>query len=82
MNIQIYTEVMNSQDRTDALMFMGDNVYVVEAKLDASSAREAIDKIDARGYAACFAGTEKRVVKLGLNFSSVTRTIKDWYMEI
>lgn len=82
MNIQIYTEVMNSRGRTDALMFMGDNVYVVEAKLDASSAREAIDQIDARDYAARFAGTGKRVVKLGINFSSVTRTIKDWYMEI
>ena len=36
MNVQIYTEVMNSEGRTDALMYLGDTVYIVEAKLDAS----------------------------------------------
>ena len=77
MNVQIYTEVMNSEGRSDALMYLGDTVYVIEAKLD-SSPEEALRQIEERGYAARFAGSGKRVVCLGLNFSSRTRTIEGW----
>ena len=77
MNVQIYTEVMNSEGRTDALMYLGDKVYIVEAKLD-SSPEDALKQIEEKGYAARFAGSEKKVVCLGLNFSSKTRTIDSW----
>lgn len=77
MNVQIYTEVMNSEGRTDALMYLGDTVYIVEAKLD-STPEEALRQIEEKGYAVRFAGTDKRVVRLGLNFSSKTRTIEGW----
>jgi hypothetical protein len=77
MNVQIYTEVMNSEGRTDALMYLGDKVYIVEAKLD-SSPDEALSQIKEKGYATRFAGSEKKVVCLGLNFSSKTRTIDSW----
>ena len=77
MNVQIYTEVMNSEGRTDALMYLGDKVYIVEAKLD-SSPEEALRQIKEKGYATRFAGSDKKVVCLGLNFSSKTRTIDSW----
>ena len=80
MNVQIYTEVMNSEGRTDALMYLGDTVYIVEAKLD-SSPQEALRQIEEKGYADRFAGSGKRVLRLGLNFSSETRTIADWAIE-
>ena len=78
MNIQIYTEVQSSEGRTDALMFLGDTVYIVEAKVDAGSAREAVDQIDEKGYGTRFKGNRLKIKKLGLNFSSKTRTIEDW----
>lgn len=77
MNVQIYTEVMNSQGRTDAIMYLGDTVYIVEAKLD-SSADEALRQIREKGYATRFAGSGKKIVCIGLNFSSKTRTIDNW----
>lgn len=77
MNVQIFTEVMNSEGRTDAIMYLGDTVYIVEAKLDSSS-DEALRQIEEKGYAARFAGSGKNVVRLGLNFSSKTRTIEGW----
>lgn len=80
MNVQIYTELMNSEGRTDAVMYLSDKVYVVEAKLDARSAQEAIDQIDDKGYAERFLGSGRKVLKLGLNFSSKTRTIEDWIL--
>ena len=61
----------------DALMYLGDTVYIIEAKLD-SSADEALAQIQQKGYAVRFAGTGKTVIGLGLNFSSKTRTIEAW----
>ncbi len=78
MNVQMYTEIINSEGRTDAVMYLGDTVYVVEAKLDAGSAQEALKQIDSRGYATRFAGSKLQVKRLGINFSSKTRTIQDW----
>lgn len=77
MNVQIITEVMNSEGRTDALMYLGDKVYIVEAKLD-STPEQALRQIQERGYPARFAGNGKTIVCLGLNFSSRTRTIDGW----
>lgn len=58
MDVQIYTEVMNSEGRTDALMYLGDTVYIVEVKLDATP-EEALRQIEEKGYAARFAGSGK-----------------------
>ena len=80
MNVQIYTEVMNSEGRTDAVMYLGDTVYIIEAKLD-SSPEEALRQIKEKGYATRFAGTGKEVILLGLNFSSKTRTLDNWIAE-
>ena len=80
MNVQIYTEVMNSEGRTDALMYLGDTVYIIEAKLD-SSPEEALRQIEEKGYATRFAGSGKNIVRLGLNFSSQTRTIERWAVQ-
>lgn len=77
MNVQIYTEVMNSEGRTDAILYLGDVIYIVEAKLDASP-EEALEQIRQKGYASRFEGSGKQVVCIGLNFSSKTRTIESW----
>lgn len=77
MNVQIFTEVMNSEGRTDALMYLGNTVYIIEAKLD-SSPEDALRQIQEKGYASRFAGSDKTVVCVGVNFSSKTRTIDRW----
>ena len=81
MNIQIYTEVQNSEGRTDAVMVLDDAVYVVEFKVDAPSARDAIEQIRAKGYATRYGSTGRKIFKLGINFSSKTGTIGDWVVE-
>lgn len=81
MNIQIYTEVQNSEGRTDAVMVLDDAVYVVEFKVDAPSARDAIEQISTRGYATRYGSTGRKIFKLGINFSSKTGTIGDWVVE-
>jgi len=78
MSIQIHTEVMNSQGRTDAVITLGNAIYVMEAKLDIASATDAIRQIEAKGYATRFLDGRKEVYLVGLVFSSKTRTISDW----
>ena len=63
------------------MMYMGNTVYIVEAKLD-STPSEALRQIREKGYADRFAGSGKKVVCLGLNFSSETRTVESWATEV
>ena len=80
MNVQIYTEVMNSEGRTDVVMYMGNTIYIIEAKLDASP-EEALRQIHEKGYASRYTGSGKKLVLIGLAFSSKTRTIDSWKVE-
>jgi hypothetical protein len=49
----------------------------MEFKLD-GTAEEALKQIDDRNYAAPFATDNRRLVKVGVNFSSSTRNIDRW----
>jgi hypothetical protein len=52
-------------------------IYVIEIKID-STADEALRQIDANGYATPYLTDGRSVVKLGVNFSTATRTIAEW----
>ena len=57
-----------------------DYIYVLELKLD-GTAREAIDQINAKGYAREYESDPRKLYKIGINFSSETSTISDWLVE-
>ena len=57
-----------------------DYIYVLELKLD-GTAREAIDQINAKGYAREYESDPRKLYKIGINFSSETGTISDWLTE-
>lgn len=77
---QAFVEKEYSQGRVDCIMEMKDYVYVFEFKLD-GSAEEAIAQINERGYATPYAADGRQVKKLGIVFSSKTRTVSDWREE-
>ena len=49
----------------------------MEFKLE-GSAEEALKQIEDRNYAAPFASDTRKVIKVGVNFSSQTRNIDRW----
>jgi len=51
-------------------------IWLIEMKLD-RSADEALAQIDASGYATKYDFSGKRVIKIGIAFSSTERTITD-----
>lgn len=80
MGFHVHTEYHTSRGRIDLVIDTPSRVYVMEFKLD-GTAEEALRQIDERGYAEPFASTDKTVVKVGVNFSSETRSIDRWVVE-
>lgn len=77
---QVFVEKAYSQGRVDCIMEMKDYVYIFEFKLD-GNAGEAVAQINEKGYATPYMADTRTVKKLGIVFSSVTRTISDWKEE-
>lgn len=74
---QTFVEKENSQGRADCIMEMEDYIYIFEFKLD-GSADEALRQIEEKGYATPYLADARVVKKLGIVFSSETRTISEW----
>lgn len=57
-----------------------DTIYVIEIKVD-KSADEALKQIDDKGYMIPYESSGKRLIKCGVSFSTLTRTLQDWKVE-
>jgi hypothetical protein len=56
---------------------MEEYVYIFEFKMD-GTAREALEQIEKNSYAKPYLADKRKVICIGVNFSSVTRTVEDW----
>jgi hypothetical protein len=74
---EVYAEVRNAVGACDVVVQTPKFVYVIELKID-SSAEIALKQIDDKGYAAAYATDSRTLIKLGVNFSSQTRSISEW----
>ncbi len=77
MGLYVKTEYSTSNGRIDIVIETAGYVYVMELKRD-QSPDEALQQIEAKGYDKPFLASGKKVRKLGVNFSSQTRTIDGW----
>lgn len=73
VNVERHT----ARGRIDIVMQTPQYVYILELKID-KSAQEALDQIEEKGYAEAFAGDSRKLFKIGINFSTLTRQIDDW----
>ena len=80
LNVYARTQVKCAGGRTDMVVWMPDAIYVLELKVN-GTAQEALDQINAKGYAAPYATDGRRVVKAGIHFNGDTRTIDNWIIE-
>ena len=77
INCRTYTQVKNATGRTDCIVHLQDSIFVMEMKLD-GTADEALHQIDEKGYMIPYQADGKRVVKIGISFSSQTKTVEEW----
>lgn len=77
-----YTEVEyhTSEGRIDLLIKTNRFIYLMEFKLE-GTAEEALAQINERHYAVPFQTDDRKVFKIGVNFSSKTRNIQKWIVE-
>lgn len=75
--LNVQTEIRTSAGRIDFLLFSPKSIFLFEFKLN-KSAEEALDQIDEKEYAKKFSFEGKHIWKIGVNFSSVKRTIDVW----
>ena len=80
LGIDTDAEVQTSCGRIDMVLKTDGYIYVIELKYD-STARAALDQINRKEYALKYANDPRRLIKIGVNFSSKTRRIDDWIIE-
>lgn len=73
-------EVHTPRGRVDIVLRTRHRLYVMELKIN-SSADTAMGQIDLKKYGKRFALCGLPIVKVGINFDTETRTIKDWNIE-
>jgi hypothetical protein len=80
MGFYVKAEYHTSEGRIDLVLQTDDYTYVMEFKLD-GTAEEAMQQINDKNYALPFATDNRRLIKVGVNFSSKTRNIERWVIE-
>ena len=70
-------EVKSAIGRADVVVKMQDAIYVFEFKVDGTP-EEALEQINSQGYIIPYQPDHRKVVKVGVNFDSATRSIGDW----
>ena len=77
MGQYVDVEVQSAIGRADVVLKLSDAIYVFEFKFDGTS-EEALAQIESKNYAIPFQLDGPRIVKIGVNFDSTTRTIGEW----
>jgi len=80
LNLYARTQVKCISGRIDMVVKMPTTLYVFEFKVD-GAAQDALSQIDTRGYAIPYQAGDRRIVKVGVSFSSTSRTIEDWMVK-
>ena len=73
----VLTEKQQSEGRADCIIETKSGVFIFEFKLD-GTADEALQQIEAKGYARPYEDEKRKIHKVGISFSSKTGTIADW----
>jgi len=77
MGQYVDVEVKNATGRADAVVKLSDAIYVFEFKFDGTP-EEALAQIESKQYAIPYQADGRKVVKVGVNFDSATRSIGEW----
>ena len=81
MGQSVKSEVKSAKGRADAVVKTANSIYVFEFKMDKKgTAEDALKQIDDKGYLIPYTADERRLVKIGVEFSIEEKGIKRWVM--
>ena len=75
------SEILSSRGRTDLAIEFPDKVYVIEFKCGRSP-QKALQQIRDKGYMDRWAGTGRKRIAIGINFSVAKRNVQSWESEV
>lgn len=76
----VLCEVQNGKGRSDAVVWEKDAIYIFEFKMD-GSAKDALAQINTNNYAIAYKSDGRKIVKIGVNYSSEQRQLTEWIIE-
>ena len=77
---QLQVECHTSNGRIDVLIQTDRFVYIIELKRD-KDPNDALDQIDEKGYDWPFMADERKVFKIGANFSTKNHRLENWVVK-
>ena len=80
LGFYVEVERHTANGRMDMLVQTKDFIYIFELKID-RSAEVALKQIEEKGYAQPFANDNRKLFKIGVNFSTEKKCIDDWKVE-
>lgn len=80
MDLESYVEVETSFGRIDLLIKTQNYIYIIEIKVD-KDGEKALTQINKKEYSLSYKYDNRKIFKIGVNFSTKTRNIKDWTIE-
>jgi len=75
------SEVHTKNGRADAIVQLEEGIYCLAFKLD-QSAQIAVEQTQKRGYTERFSGMGKTVHHIGINFSSVHKSVEEVFWSV
>ena len=80
LGFHVESQVRTSDGRIDIVLKTPTCVYVMELKID-RPAKDALAQINTKDYLLPYSLDGRQLVKVGLSFSTQTRTLEDWTVE-
>lgn len=80
MGLFVKVEQRSSLGSADMVVATEEYIYIFEFKVD-KSPDDALRQIDERGYCEPFAADDRKLVKVGVEFSLSARNLKSWKIE-
>ena len=77
LGMYVKVEVSSALGRADAIVETKDYVYIIEYKVN-QSADIALQQIEDKGYATPYLSDPRKLVKIGMSFSSECRGLESW----
>lgn len=77
LGMYVKVEVASALGRADAIIETADYVYIIEYKVN-HSVDEALQQIEDRGYASPYLSDPRKLIKVGMSFSSKLRGLESW----
>jgi hypothetical protein len=75
--VNAQSEVITSRGRVDLVVEFDDKIYIIEFKCD-QSADAGLKQIKEKGYGEKYKKDGKKLILMGINFSSEKKNVEEW----